>query len=224
MRPDKSGGPDDEMNDILALLATLDHPLPQVSTAAIAARARARTRLQRRRAIGWAAAAVLTLGAAGVAVAMPGSPIRRWVTAILAASGRRQAPAPTPAAPAPPPPASHAGSSAGIAVAPGNGLTIVLAVHRPGGVATISFVDEAEVVARAPSGLARFTTEPQRLLIDLASSDTVTIEIPRTAPRVEIRTPAARLLLAEHGSLVPVASSDELGRYHLRLPVTVPAH
>ncbi|MGH7477911.1 MAG: hypothetical protein ACRELD_16745, partial [Longimicrobiales bacterium] len=64
---------------IEALLRTLDHEPPRIMAEDVIARARrARTDWGR-----IAAALVVALGLAGMAYALPGSPVRGWVDAVL---------------------------------------------------------------------------------------------------------------------------------------------
>jgi hypothetical protein len=191
--------------------------VPSISATAIAALAETRARAEagrRRMALRWAAAVLLTVGAAGVAVAAPGSPILRWVTALVEhVSGRGDRPAATPAAQGVEPT-----GMAGIAVAPGDSFTISFAVPA-GGVALVSFGEREEIYVQAPPGAARFTTEPDRLRIETRSAaDTFAIEIPRTAARVDVRAGGTRLLVAERGRVFPALAPDSLGRYRLSLP------
>jgi len=215
MSPDASDRPGERIEDIRALLTSLDHAAPPVSAAAIMAAAEDRIRAQRRRtAVRWAAAVLLTVSAAGVAVAAPGSPVLGWISALVVRlNGEHQ----------PPPSRSRvrvAGESAGIAVPAGERLTIVFTAPA-GGVARVSFGEGDQVVVRAPVGAARFATEPERLLIDLVgAADTVAIEIPRAAPRVELGGGGTRLLVAERGHVVPAIAPDGLGRYSVTLPPT----
>jgi hypothetical protein len=205
--------------DIHELLASLDHPVPSISATAIAALADTRARAEagrRRMALRWAAAVLLTVGAAGVAVAAPGSPILRWVTALVEhMSGRGDRPATTPAAQG----GEQLREMAGIAVAPGDSFTISFAAVPAGGVALVSFGEREEILVQARPGAARFTTEPDRLRIEARSAaDTFAIEIPRTAARVEVRTGGTRLLVAELGRVFPALAPDSLGRYQVSLP------
>ena len=223
MPPDDRGPFGERDDDILALLSSLDHPVPPVSAAAIVALAdaRARARAARRRtALRWAAAVLLTAGAAGAAVAAPGSPVVGWVTALVTriGGGRDR--------PAAPPEQSSASprAMAGIAVPPGDGLAIVFTAPHPGGVARVSFGEGEVIVVEARPGAARFTSEPDRLLIEaLGEADTFAIEIPRTAPRVELRAGGTRLLVAERGRVRPAIASDSAGGYHVSLPSTAAA-
>lgn len=205
MHPDE-GLPD----ELLALLGTLDHPVPAISASAIADKASARRR-RPRPVFRWAAAAALILGVGGVALAAPGSPFRRWVEELAG----------HPAAPPPqvPTPAPGGRESAGVAVAPGESFAIVLRPGAVDGVARVSFGQGPEIIVRAPSGGAGFTTEPDRLTIELRSAgDTVTVEIPRTAPRVELFLEDERLLAAASGRVATTLRPDSIGRYTFALP------
>ena len=193
--------------------------MPSISATAIAALAETRARAEagrRRMALRWAAAVLLTVGAAGVAVAAPGSPILGWVTSLVEhMSGRGDRPTASPSAQG----GEQLREMAGIAVAPGDSFTISFAGVAAGGVALVSFGGGEEIYVQAPPGAARFTTEPDRLRIEARSAaDTFAIEIPRTAARVEVRAGGTRLLVAERGSVFPALAPDSLGRYRVSLP------
>jgi hypothetical protein len=148
-------------------------------------------------------------------VAAPGSPVRAWVTSLVARLAGERGPAARPeqveAAPVP---------LAGIAVAADAPLALVFASSFPGAVAIVSFSDGDQVVVRAQPGVAHFTLEPDRVLVAMQGpDDTVTVEIPRTAPRVELLAGRTRLLLAERGRATSSAAPDSLGRYRVPLPV-----
>lgn len=188
--------PDREMDDarVRGLLERLDHPVPQVSVLEVMRRARAgrRTLLARR-----AAVILLALGLAGTAYALPGSPLRGWVTAIL--GGGPEAPAATPSRHPAISPASEP-TEAGIALAPGARLLIRFEEPVGEGWLRVSLTDGADVMARAPAGAATFTAGVDRLLVRTRGTpDTFSVEVPRGAPRVEIRVGSALLLLLRNG-------------------------
>jgi hypothetical protein len=113
--------------------------------------------------------------------------------------------------------------SAGIAVAPGRSLIILFAGAGSGGLARVSLADRAEVVVRAPPGAATFTSETDRLVIeDRNDSDTFAVEIPRSAPRVEIRVGGGLALVAERGRVTAAGVPDSAGTYTLRLARKAP--
>ncbi|MGH7561388.1 MAG: hypothetical protein ACRENB_10250, partial [Gemmatimonadales bacterium] len=57
--------------------------------------------------------------------------------------------------------------------------------------------DSADLLVRAPSGAATFTTEADRLVVEHRAAVRFEIQIPRSAPRVEIRSGARRVFLKE---------------------------
>jgi hypothetical protein len=194
--------PDDDVSDeIQTALRAVDHPVPAVTAETIAKRARAAARPAPE--WRWAAAVLLTLGAAGAAFALPGSPLRRWATAFAAGARGKSAPAPdSSVAPGVQTPDRSRG---GIAVPPGRALLIVFNRPAPAAVAVVSLVGGSEVLVRAPTGVATFTTDANRLLVEWRTAasagdrstprDTIAIGIPRTSPRVEIRSGPTRLFL-----------------------------
>lgn len=169
-------------DEVHALLRHLDHPPPRVDAHAVAARARAREV----RWVRWAAGVGLALGLAGAAYAAPGSPLPAWVEVVVEwmSGGSAQ----TPADP----------GGAGIAVAPGRALVILFTSPQAEGHAQVSLTDAVDVAVRAPSGAATFTADVDRLVIDNSgSAATFDIQIPRAAPRVEIRVAGVRVFLKE---------------------------
>lgn len=193
-----------EETEVVGLLQNLDHPPPRIHAETVAARARGRGRGVH--AVRWAAGIVLGLGLAGAAYAAPGSPLPAWVETVVDwARGRPdRAPAPSP-------------EVAGIAVAPGPRLVIVFTAPQAAGQAQVSLTDGADVVVRALSGAATFTTDVDRLVIDNQGSATFEIQIPRTAPRVEIRVGGQRLFLKERSRVTTDTVTDMGGPYVLPL-------
>jgi hypothetical protein len=211
--------PDDEPTDVVqALLRTLDHPVPKVTAEAIAARARAPGRVTP--AWRWAAAILLTVGVAGAAFALPGSPFRRWAStlgAVVTGRGHPDAGADSASAPQAPSP-DH--GRAGIAVPPGRALLIVIDRPAPAALALVSLVDGAEVIVRAPAGSATFTTDAGRLVVEgrgaappgsAPSTDTFAIDIPRESRRVEIRAGPARVFLKERDRITSARPARPAG-------------
>ncbi len=181
------------------LLAHLDHPPPRVDAGTLAARARARSPGWLR----WAAGILLVAGLAGAAYAAPGSPVRGWVQAALQRIGG--GPVAVPEAPGPAEPLEVGPS--GIAVAPGAGLLILFTSRQAEGEARVTLTDDAQVMVRALTGAVIFTSDVDRLVVEnRGSSATFEIQIPRRAPRVEIRVDGIRMFLKDgsetHGSRV----------------------
>lgn len=170
-----------EEEEVYALLRHVDHPAPGIDARAVVARGT--------HAVGWvrwAASVLLALGVAAAAYAAPGSPLPAWVKAVAGWIGSR---------PRARPPDRGA---AGIAVAPGRNLVIHFTSFQAAGQAKVTLTDDAEVLVRAPSGAATFTSDVDRLVIDnRGSSASFEIHIPRTATRVEIWVNHARLFLKD---------------------------
>ncbi|MBA3258422.1 MAG: hypothetical protein H0T68_03015 [Gemmatimonadales bacterium] len=194
--------------EIHALLRLVDHPSPGVRAESVVAGAVAGGGGWRR----WAAGIVLALTLGGVAYAAPGSPVRNWARALL--EWGDDAPE---FAPLPPPP-----EMAGLAIAPGPALTVLFRSVSPAGHVRVSLGDGSEVRVRGPVGAATFTSDGGRLAIDNRSSDaTFEIEIPRVAPRVEIRVAGERIFLKE-GGRVSAAGGRAVGEVYL-IPLALPS-
>lgn len=174
---------DDEREDkaVYALLRHLDHPAPPLDAQTIAARARRRRFAPARRAAG----IILTLGVAGAAYAAPGSPLPAWVkSATDWIAGGPERPTET--------------GVSGLAIAPGRALVIRFRSPQDAGRVMVSLTDGAEVRVRAPIGAATFTSDVDQLVIDnRGPAATFAIEIPRSAPRVEIRVGDKPIYLKE---------------------------
>lgn len=180
-----------DQEDINVLLRQLDHPLQPLSVEAVIARA-ARRRPGWAR---WAAGILLVAGVGGVAYAIPGSPVPRWVEAVVdGIAGTRNPPAPD-SVPAPVPDAT----AAGIAVQPSGDFTIHFSRAAEGSEARITLTGGTDVIVRAPGGSATFTSDVNRLVINnLPTSAVFEIAIPRSASRVEIEVQGRRVFLKDH--------------------------
>ena len=185
-------------------LRQVDHPAPRVNAPRVLSPARAPSRQR------LAAGVFLAVAATGVAYAAPGSPLPRVITRIIeAVSGAPSRPSPAPVIP----PASA--PQAGIVVGAGERLVIVFPAVSAGGGATISFTEGRDVVVRALDGAA-FTSDFSRLLVDSVSpGGRFEIEIPRTAPLVEVRAGGRRVFLKQLSRIVTDAAPDASGSYHL---------
>ena len=180
-----------EEEDVFAALRRLDHPRPGLTAKEVM---NAPVPVRVRRAWGRRAAAILILGAAGAAYALPGSPVRGWVDVAIdtvttsvrefSATVRNvdlnEALATTPP--------ESGGQPGGLGVPPGTALTVVFEADQTDGTARVTLDDGDEVWASAAGGTASFTSADQRLLIGNAGSTAnYEIRIPGTAPHVEIR-------------------------------------
>ena len=192
MRPDEL--PDDRELD--ELLSRLDHPVPPVSVEMVIRRAR-RAGVERLR---WAAGIALALGlAASAAYAAPGSPVPGWIAQAARALGLA-APAADPSLDGTQLPVE----SAGIALIPGDSLLIEFLEAGLSGYLRVDLTDDLEVMVRAPTGSTRFVSEPERLLVEHPTPDTVHVQLPRAGARVVVRV-GDRLLLQKDGPDVSAA-------------------
>jgi hypothetical protein len=199
---------------VLDRLRRLDHGQPRVSLEKVLA-------ANPRRAPAWgrlAAGIFLGLAAAGVAYAAPGSPLPRVIDQII--NLLRPAP-PTQVVPAPP--LSPGESRAGIAVAPGNRLTIVLLEDHAEDTAIVSLTDSAEVIVRAVGGSTTFTSGTERLaIVHQGGPATFEILIPRAAPLVQVEVEGRRILVKESSRVTADVGPDSKGRYVIPLSDSAP--
>lgn len=159
-----------------------------------------------------AAGFAVTVALIGLAYAAPGSPLPGWVDRVTGWIAR---------------PATHASQApelepesapAGIAVAPGTRFTIRFVEPQTAGAVAVSLTDGPNVTVRAHGGAARFATDLGRLTIGNGGSlADYEIELPRSAPWVEIAVGERRLLLKDGARIVPDMPIDPQGRRFLRL-------
>lgn len=184
---------DDErdQDDINLLLERLDHPMPGVAVEQVIAR----TRVKRSRWVKWAAGILLFVGLGGVAYAVPGSPLRGWIEAVVdGIIGEKNPPNGVVDSPV----GGHETALPGIAVDPGSGLRIVFTHAVDSAVAHVSLIDGDQVTVRAPGNVATFTAGVGELIVDNSPAPVIyEIGIPRHVPRVEITVEGRRVLLKE---------------------------
>jgi anti-sigma factor RsiW len=189
-------------------LQLLDHPTPAVSATDVAARARRRSPSWRRIAAG----ILLAVTTAGVAYAVPGSPVPRWFHRIasLMTSNHPQQPGSTIR--------NRAESRAGIAVAPGSHFIIKLTAGQALDSAVVVLTDATELVVRAHGGATSFLSDVGRLEVTHSgASGVLEIEVPRTAPWVELTLGRRRVWLKSVAKVESPVPADVGGRYHLPL-------
>jgi hypothetical protein len=195
-----------EERRIFALLGAIDVPAPQVSLASIMPGARPSRPWWTAR----VAAMVLGLVGAGIAYAAPGSPLPAFLRHLVAGS----APTPRRLPPGPRPP--EVKTVSGISVAPGARFSIDLTPGEVSGAATVSLWDGDEVVVRAIGGSPRYSSDIGRLVVRNAKDvSALQIEIPRTAPWVEIRAGDRRLFRKTGSTIVSRGTRDASGRYSM---------
>jgi len=199
--------------EVHALLRALDTPAPMVRAEAVALQAEMLTGVARTGGSSWlrrAAAVAVVVGVAGAAYAIPGSPVRRWVQAVVrqvgggleVPSGSRNE--------------SRGGSLnvSGVAVPPGEKLSVIF---TGAGRVRVSLTDDAEVRVLAPAGAATFTTKTEYVLISSRDpSATFDVGIPRTARWVEILAQDRRVFLKE-GTRISTGAARAAGGYAFEL-------
>ena len=203
-------------NEVHTLLHAVDDPAPpRISAEAVAVRAQASRVVPGPPVVdlAWlrrAAAILIVVGIAGAAYAVPGSPVREWVHAIVERMGGRPGPTPGPA------PGESPAIGAGISVLPEEKLLILFMPVKGDGQIFVSLVDEPEVQVHAPTAAATFTSGAGQILIDVRDP-TVTFEIriPRSAPWVEIRVGDDRIFLKEGSRVTTSGSKNVTGGYLL---------
>lgn len=209
-----------EEAEVHGLLHAVDVPPPRIRAEAVALRAELDIVAARTRGSAWlrrAAGVLLAAGIAGAAYAVPGSPVRGWVHTIVQKIGGRPAPAPAP------PPGESIAVGAGISVLPEQRLLILFKLAQGDGQVFVSLTDGPEVQVHAPTGAATFTSGAGRLLIDVRDpSAAFEVQIPRSAPWVEIRVGEDRLFLKEGERVSTSGSTSAVGGYLLRLTPSGP--
>ena len=202
---------DRDQAELTRLLRDLDQPAPRMEPADIVRRARSGGH-------GWArrAAVVLaTLGLAGVAYAMPGSPIPRWIRSMTGA--------PTQAIELPPGNGPDSLKSvepipSGIAVDPGSRLVVAFPAPPARARALVSVSDTSEVVVRVLAGHASFSSGADRLAVETTDSGaSFQIVIPRSAPSVEIRAGGTSLFHKRGARITAASGAGSDGNYAIEL-------
>lgn len=184
-----------EDEEIGRLLSSLDHPVPQVDALGLARRARRRRMSPR-----LAAAAIALLVFAGAAAAIPGSPLRSWLSGVLDGVGEAERPG-----------AEGAGQAerqpAGISVVPTAGFEVVFADAQESGVIRIRIADQAEVVVRSDSEGVGYSVEPRgvRVLNAGARADHEVV-LPMDAKSIVIRVGETVVYEMRDGRVVTPAS------------------
>jgi hypothetical protein len=199
---------------VLERLRQLDHSPPPMSAKAIASRSPRRTREWGRLAAG----ILFALAVAGVAYAMPGSPLPRVLDRVIEWA-TNAVPQPRQGIRLP----RVSGPPRGIAIAPGNRLVIEFTREPGNGIARVTLTDGSEVVVHADTGGATFTSDVDRLSIEQrGDSADFEIVIPRAAPLVEIRVGSRQVFLKEASRVTADGERDAQGRYLVPLSGSEP--
>ena len=209
---ERVAGAQREEDAVLALLAQADRVPPSIELAAVVARARRRRAMWTR----WAASGLLAVGLAGAADAAAGFPVLSWVSALTARWSRAPGPEVAPLAPVAAEPAVG-----GVAVVPGSSFVVLFRSAQSAGEVRVTVTEGSDLVVRAPSGAATFTSDPDRVVIDnRGSTADFDIAIPRGTTRVEIRIGDRRVFLKDGARIITVAPDS--GRYRIALTRPLP--
>lgn len=195
-----------EQDVIFDLLASTDQPAPPVDAETLIGRRVTPPAVWVRRVAGF----VIAVALAGVAYALPGSPVpvllgrvAEWFTGGGQPTQERQATQPV---------------TSGIAVRPNERFAIRFVSAQAVGVAKVSLTNGPDVVVRVTGGTVTFTTESDRLDVDNRGSDAdYEIELPRDAPSVEIFVGDRRLIRKDGQRFVVDDRADTDDQYILRL-------
>ena len=202
-----------EEQRIFGLLREVDHQLPQVDPEVILAAGRnSRTRWER-----WAAGLLLVVAAGGAAYAAPGSPLPAALDRLAGLVAPTRFPSGTDATAT-----GSAPTGAGIAVTPGDRLTIRFVVEGDSAFATLSLADGEEAVVRAVEGAATFSSDVDRLSVRSAGPARFEILIPRSAPWVEVQAGNTPIWRKQAADVVTRVKPGTDGRYGLALASPTP--
>ncbi len=213
-----------DAREIHALLRALDHRLPPVDAEMVAERAR-RGR-ETGEALRRAALILVGIGIVGAAYAVPGSPLRAWVNDAVQWIGSGERLREDDASSTRPVPRADSGlHGSGVAVEPGKSFVIEFVHPQRENRASVTHTSGREVVVHGPPGAATYSAGAQR--IDIVIRDGAAafyVEIPESAPRVEIRAGGASLFLKEGARVSTRASEGPSRSYGLSLAPTDSTH
>lgn len=184
-----------------ALLQQLDHSIPPADIEAVIVSAERREGSPLR----WAAVIVFALALGGIAYAAPVTGLRAFLQSLWHRPAVQVQPTPdsmaAPVGGAVPP------ATAGIAVRPGSRLVVEVIPTVRGASARVVLGEGEEVAVRSPAGAATFSSDANRLLVDVLQPATLDIEIPRSAPHVEIRVSGRRVFLSQSSRITAPTGS-----------------
>ena len=183
--------------ELFGLLRTIDHPSPRRT--GDVRQVHAAVRRRRAPPLRWAAGFVAAVGLAGVAYALPSSPLRRWLDAWRTPASRSIAPDVAQGVP------ERVGARlpevadlSGVSFSPGVTALVAFKAVQSTGEARIELADVVDIEVRAPAGAVTFAAGSSRLTIENSGTAvSYDILIPRAAPRVEIRVAGVRVWLKE---------------------------
>jgi hypothetical protein len=115
-------------------------------------------------------------------------------------------------------PALRDGEPAGIAVVPGDRLTIELAGGQRLDTAVVSLTAGDQVVVKTSTGQTTFDSGTDRLVVrHTGAPGRIEISIPRSAYWVEVKVGESRVLVTEGARVIGEVKPDHGGRYLIPL-------
>jgi hypothetical protein len=185
---------------LFSLFEVLDDPVPDVTVDEVIARAGAR---RVPRAGRWAAAIVLTFGAAGALYAAPGSPVPEWIRGLRSQEAMEEVDA-----------GLELPDRSGVVVSVGARLVIELEAQT---VRTIGLrlVDGPDVTVETLNTPATFDSRADRLTVRSSARADYRVAIPRDAPSVEVRVADRSIFALRNGVVTTSARQDGPGSYSI---------
>lgn len=189
--------------EIAGQLGLLDHAIPDTDVRRLRRRA---TRPALRRTLAAAALAFLIVAAA--ASAMPGSPVRSWLSRVFAGTEDSSRHAPT---------AEGVGAAiqpSGVSVRPSRSFELVFDAVQDSGVLRITLSDEPEVSVRSEGSGVGYSVEPSRVrVLNSGSRASYRVVLPEDATSITIRVGDVPVLVKRGATIETSALRDVTGDY-----------
>jgi hypothetical protein len=162
----------------------------------------------------WAAGILLLVGLAGAAYAATNPHLRDWVRSATAWLFPRDVVQREPRR-------THAlgDQTGGIAAVPGREFVISFTRRDSEAKARVTLTDKMQVIVRSSQGTASFTSSAVGLQVDnFAVGANFEIEVPRSAPRLEILVAGTRIFLKEGAQVSTIPQADADGGFSIPFP------
>ena len=189
--------------EIAALLRRIDHTPPRIDPAVLQRRARRRVMRSR-----LAAAGIVIFLAVGAASAMPGSPIRSWISSMTgrgdegtALPGGVQA-------------TDSARIPSGVSVPATDGFELVFETMQEAGLVTVILADEPEVSIRSDDAGVGYAIEPWGVrVMNGGSVASYQVVVPSEVQDFSIRVESTTVFRKRGRSIETSVKPDSAGRY-----------
>lgn len=191
-------------DDLAELLRQLDHPVPRVSVDEIIARARPGRR--------WAGASIAaaTIVVAGIAAALPSSPVHHALLRAIAGAPRELH--------RPDTVATHAAKQgAGVALVPQGWLTVRFAAPLPESRVRVVIVAGEQLSLVPEGGDAAFSVGDASIVVREATTPTFTLTVPNTLSGLSLESDGALRFEKRGPTITTRAPRDAQGAYLVQL-------